>query len=180
MTSNNVNEIRWRNPFTVADADRHAIWEILVRGDFEAFVTGDWSLVESDFWVEGFCGIDARKEPEPSNWKLTFPDIKSYRDEWSRQVSEFASVSLIGTDMRQFLYESCCLKDIEIRGERALARKTFDGMAETIEGKKIVLRFQTLYQLIHRGNRWLIAGFVGYLPNPMPQNSSAHRAETPW
>jgi hypothetical protein len=151
-----------------------------MRRDFEAFVAGDWSMVEPDFWEVGFCGIDARNEAEPSQWRLTFPNVDTYRDEWLRQVREFAPVRLVGTSVLQFLYDSSQLEDIEIVAQRALARKKFSGSAQTVDGKEIVLRFQTLYQLARPTDRWLIAGFVGYLPNPMPTEPNASAATTPW
>lgn len=180
MSFMEYSDIVEMNPFTSTDVDRHAIWEILVRGDFEAFVAGKWSMIASDFWEEGFCGIDAGKEYDPSQWRLTFPDLESYRIEWLRQISQFASVRLIGTDIRKFLYESCRLTEIDIKGDRAIARKAFDGMARTLDGNEIVLSFQSVYQMVRRNERWLIAGFVGYLPNSTPHNPSAHIAQVPW
>jgi hypothetical protein len=169
-----------QNPFLEEDADRREIWDILMRRDFEAFVAGDWSMVEPVFWEDGFFGIDARKQAEPSQWKLTFPDVATYRDEWLRQVEEFAPVQLVNTSVLQFLFDSCRLEDIEIAGDRAIARKKFNGTAKTDGEREIVLRFQTLYKLVRRNNSWLIAGFVGYLPNPMPVEPSAARSGTPW
>jgi hypothetical protein len=148
--------------------------------DFEAFVAGDWSIVEDDFWHEGFCGIHAQKQVDPSQWALAYPNVASYRDEWLRQVREFVPVQLEGTTTLEFLYQSCRLVDIEIKGNRAIARKKFDGAAKTENGKEILLCFQSLYQLIRLQNRWMIAGFVGYLPNPLPSHNEKGTAAMPW
>jgi hypothetical protein len=169
-----------QNPFATHDTDRYEIWEMLMRRDFEAFVTGDWSMVEQDFWTEGYCAIDAQKEPDPTQWRLNFPNVTTYRDEWLRQSREFSPVRLQGTSVLQFLYNSCRLEAIEIVGDRAIGCKKFDGVATTTTGEQIVLRFQSLYQMIRRSERWLIAGAVGYLPNPMPAASDAQRSATPW
>jgi hypothetical protein len=162
--------MQYENPFSESESDRREIWEVLVRHDFEAFIVGDWSMMEPDFWQEGFSGIDARYEPDPLNWRLTFPSVASYRDEWLRQAEDFASVRLEGTSVLHFLYDSCDLCDVEINGARAIARKKFDGSATTTAGNEITLRFQSVYQMVRRNDKWLIEGFVGYLPNPMPAN----------
>ena len=59
------------------------------------------------------------------------------------------------------------LDRIEIVGDRALAHKKFDGAATTVDGQEVVLRFQSMFHLARIDGRWKIAGFVGYLPNPM-------------
>ena len=155
-----------RNPFTISDPDRREIWEILMLRDFEAFVAADWSMVEGDFWREGFCGIDARRSFNPDRWQIAFPNLDAYRDEWLRQASEFSSVQLLATTALEFLFDSCRLQDIEIAQGRAVARKKFSGKTTTVNGEEIVLRFQTLYQLVRRGDQWAISGFVGFLPYP--------------
>jgi hypothetical protein len=153
-----------RNPFTASDPHRREIWDILMQRDFEAFVAVDWAMIESDFWQEGFCGIDARRSFDPDQWRITFPNLEAYRDEWLRQACEFSSVQLLATTMLEFFFDSCRLHDIEIEQGRAVARKKFNGKAMTVNGEEIILRFQTFYQMVRRGNRWAISGFVGYLP----------------
>ena len=168
------------NPFERTDHDRSAIWEMLMRRDFEAFVTGNWSMIVGDFWPETFCGVDARKDANPDNWRITYPSLDSYRDEWLRQVREFASIELKGTTVRDFLYASCRLTDIEIAGERALAHKKFNGQAIASSGGEVVLRFQSLYQLARSDKRWVITGFVGYLPIHMIASNQVGSSTTPW
>ena len=71
------------NPFdATADAERHAIWERLVRADCEAFVAGDWSMIERDFDAGGFEGIRCNGSADPARWELAFPDLASYRASW--------------------------------------------------------------------------------------------------
>jgi hypothetical protein len=65
------------------------------------------------------------------------------------------------------LYRSSQLDRIEIVGDRALAHKKFNGSATTVEGQEVVLRFQSIFHLARIAGRWKIAGFVGYLPNPI-------------
>lgn len=168
------------NPFSASDPDRREIWEMLMTHDFEAFVAGDWSAVEDDLWEEGFCGIDAQKQPDPSRWVLAYPNVTSYRDEWLRQVREFAPVQLEGTTILEFLYQSCRLDEIEVKGNRAIGCKKFSGVAKALNGEEIHLRFQSLYKLIRPKNRWMISGFVGYLPIPPPSHDEKATAATPW
>src|SRR5205823_2605883 len=46
------------NPFDATnDADRHAIWDMLIARDSEAFIAQDWSMVQDDFDAENFEGV---------------------------------------------------------------------------------------------------------------------------
>ena len=81
------------NPFPVSDDVRHAIWEMLVPRDIDAFLAADWSMVAGDFVEEGFIGIDSRREVSPDKWRLAFPGLAAYRDEWLRQARDFATQS---------------------------------------------------------------------------------------
>jgi len=157
-----------RNPFPASDPDRREIWDILMRRDFEAFVTGDWSMIEGDFLREGFFGIDACKSSNPDQWKLSFPRLETYRDEWVRQAREFGSMEIPGTTMLDFLFDSCRLQEIELADHRAAILKRFDGKVTTVDGTDIVLQFQSHYHLVCHAGRWRIASFVGFLPNPTP------------
>jgi hypothetical protein len=154
------------NPF-IHDADRHAIWEILMRRDFVAFVAGDWSMIESDFLPEEFHGVDGGKLPDPDDWRLRFPDLSSYRTEWLIQAMDFKKIELQDISKLNFLFRSAELRRIEIHGQRALAQKKFYGCATSTEGAAICLNWQTLYSLRKLAADWKIAGFVGYLPNPI-------------
>ncbi|WP_337267218.1 hypothetical protein [Oryzifoliimicrobium ureilyticus] len=154
------------NPFPSSDAARHSIWEMLVERDISAFLAADWSLVADDFVEEAFIGIDGRKETSPDKWRLTFPTLAAYRDEWLRQAHEFAGEQF-AEDPRAAIFKTTTLEDIEINGDTALARKKFDGSLTKADGSVDRLKWQTLYYCrLHQG-RWKISGFTGYLPNPM-------------
>lgn len=155
-----------RNPFNGSDADRTSIWEMLVARDTDAFLAGDWNLVAGDFIEEGFMGMSGSSNPD--HWRIMFPDLPSYRDEWLRQAAAFRPVELRGESKSEFLFRSTVLRDIEITGDRAAAHKKFDGRAEKSDGSPVVLNWQSLYWLRRQDGRWRIAGFLGYLPNPMP------------
>ncbi|OKP75558.1 hypothetical protein BTE77_19210 [Ensifer adhaerens] len=154
------------NPFPSSDAARHSIWEMLVSRDITAFLAADWSMVADDFVGESFIGIDGRRETNPDNWRLTFPSLAAYREEWLRQAQDFATQSF-AEDPRTAIFTTTTLEDIEINGDQALARKKFDGSLKKTDGSVDIVKWQTVYYCrLHEG-RWKIAGFTGYLPNPM-------------
>ena len=154
------------NPFAGEDEDRAAIWEMLVSRDIDAFVSADWSKVSSDFDEPAFFGIDGRREDNPDNWRLGFPDLETYRNEWLRQANEFSKTEF-AEDARAAIFEATRLNDIEITGARAIARKKFDGRIRKADGGEDRLLWQTLYFCVRKEGRWKICGFAGYLPNPL-------------
>jgi hypothetical protein len=156
----------FRNPFSSSDADRHAIWQILVERDINAFLAADWSKVAGDFVEEGFIGIDGKRETSPDKWRLAFPSLDAYCNEWLRQANDFARQSF-AEDPRTAIFTMTTLEDIEIEGDRALARKKFDGSLKKSDGSVDILKWQTLYYCRRHDGRWKICGFTGYLPNPM-------------
>lgn len=156
----------FRNPFDGGDAGRRDIWTMLVERDIDAFLAADWSRVADDFVEDGFIGIDAGKETSPDRWRLAFPSLTAYRDEWLRQAQDFAGQSF-RDDPRTAIFTTTVLEDIEINGDMALARKKFDGSLTKSDGSVDIMKWQTLYYCrLHEG-RWKICGFTGYLPNPM-------------
>lgn len=158
----------FKNPFPASDVARSAIWEMLVLRDIDAFLAADWSMVEDDFVAEGFIGINGNKDANPDNWRLSFPNLAAYRDEWLRQAKDFAAQTF-AEDTRTAIFTTTTLESIEIEGETALVRKKFDGGIKKPDGGFDVMRWQTLYYCrVHQG-RWKISGFTGYLPNPMGQ-----------
>ncbi|WP_152048744.1 hypothetical protein [Aureimonas psammosilenae] len=160
------NRNPFRNPFDAADEARRAIWTMLVERDIAAFLLADWSLVEDDFVAEGFLGIDGRRSSDPDGWRLAFPTLDAYRDEWLRQARDFAEGSY-AEDPRAAIFSATTLEDIEIAGTAALVRKKFDGSLRKTDGSVDRMLWQTLYHCrLHEG-RWKITGFTGYLPNPM-------------
>jgi hypothetical protein len=156
----------FRNPFPESDTARRAIWEMLVPRDIDAYLAADWSMVTGDFIEDGFLGISGNKNSNPDNWTLAFPTLASYRDEWLRQARDGLSAAY-GEDPRAAIFRTTTLEEIDIVGETALVRKKFDGGIRKADGGFDVMAWQTLYYCrLHQG-RWKIAGFTGYLPNPM-------------
>ncbi|HEX7040973.1 MAG TPA: RidA family protein [Trueperaceae bacterium] len=164
-------------PYPPADGDRREIWTMLVERDIAAFVAGDWRLVADDFVEEGFQGIDAGLQADPAAWRLRFPVLADYRDDWLRQSRE----TLARADaeaVRRGLRAATELRDIEVAGASALARKVFDGELRLRDGTAQPLRWQTLYRCRKAGGRWRIVGFVGYLPYPMGSGASSGSSAT--
>lgn len=154
------------NPFPAGDTARHAIWEMLVPRDIDAFLAADWSMVEDDFVEDGFLGISGNRDPNPDNWRLAFPTLAAYRDEWLQQARDFQAMTH-GEDPRAAIFRTTTLEVIEVEGETALVRKKFMGGIKTADGGFDKMEWQTLYYCrLHEG-RWKISGFTGYLPNPM-------------
>lgn len=159
------------NPFPASDADRHAIWEILVKRDIRAFVAGDWDAHFADFAPDVFFGIDGRFSEDPDSWRATYADIVHYRQAWLAGSAELVG-RVAPNDLEQALFALTTLRDIEIVNDFALARKKFDGTIPLEGAEPVELRWQTLYFCRRIANRWRIAGFLGYLPNPMGRTAS--------
>ena len=156
---------RFPSPFP-NDPDRGAIWTMLVERDIAAFVAADWRMVADDFIAEQFLGIDGRGSDNPDAWRVGFPTLAAYRDEWLRQAAESASVAY-AEDREAAIHHATTLRDIEIAGDLALAHKKFDGTIARADGGKDVLNWQTLYFCRRHNGRWKLTGFTGYLPFPM-------------
>lgn len=155
----------FRNPFEAADTARRSIWTMLVERDIEAFLAADWSMVADDFVGEGFLGIDAERQADPAAWRLSFPTLAAYRDEWLRQAHAFQT-ERYAEDPRAAIFTTTTLEEIDVAGEAALARKTFDGSLRRIGGHIDVMKWLTFYCCRMHEGRWKISGFTGYLPNP--------------
>lgn len=156
------------NPFSAADADRRAIWDMLVPRDIDAFVRADWAMVADDFIAANFTGISGHFQPDPQGFTLAFPTLEAYRAEWLRQAGDFAAARSAGAfagDPRADIFAATRLEEIEIDGDAALVRKKFDGRLAKSDGSFDRLNWQTLYVCRRDGGRWKIAGFVGYLPH---------------
>jgi hypothetical protein len=154
------------NPFAPDDADRRAIWDMLVQRDIRAFVAGDWDAHFADFAPDGFFGIDGRFSDAPDSWRATFADIARYREAWLAGSAELAG-RIDPTNLERALFALTTLREIEIVDDFAMARKKFDGTIPLAGAEPAVLRWQTLYFCRRIADRWRIAGFLGYLPNPM-------------
>ncbi|MCD7059139.1 hypothetical protein [Pelagibacterium xiamenense] len=159
------------NPFAATDADRRAIWEMLVPRDIDAFLSANWSMVADDFVAEGFIGIDGRRAPNPDDWRLGFPSLDAYRDEWLRQAADFAQQEF-AEDPRAAIFATTNLTEIEIAGDLALAHKKFNGGIKRADGGYDEMRWQTLYYCRRHEERWKISGFTGYMPYPMGGGST--------
>jgi hypothetical protein len=153
------------NPFA-DDPDRAAIWTMLVERDIAAYVAADWSMVEADFVRESFLGIDGRKSGNPDDWRISFPTLDAYRDEWLRQAREGQKVAY-AEDVLAAIHRATSLTEIEIAGDVAIAHKKFDGSIALADGGKDVLNWQTLYFCRRVAGAWKLTGFAGYLPYPM-------------
>ena len=160
------------NPFPPDDADRHAIWEMLVKRDIRAFVAGDWDTHFADFAPDIFFGIDGQFSDDPDSWRATFADIERYRQAWLAGSAELAG-RIDPKDLERALFALTTLREIEIVNDFAMARKKFDGAIPLSGAEPIKLRWQTLYFCRRIANHWRIAGFLGYLPNPMGSAASA-------
>lgn len=153
------------NPFA-GDPDRHAIWDMLVARDIEAFLACDWSRVEPDFAANRFLGIDGKASGNPDNWRISFPNLAAYRDSWLAGAHDFASRAVAET-ARQGVFGATRLDEIEIAGDRALAHKKFDGKVAMADGTFDILNWQSIYTLARLPAGWKLTGFIGYLPHPM-------------
>lgn len=163
-----------QNPFPSADPNRHYIWNMLVERDIQAFVQADWDMVADDFIEEGFMGIDAGRSSNPDSWNLTFPSLAEYRAEWRKQAIAFQNTEW-EEDPADALHRITTLRDIEVNGNSALVHKKFDGVVRKKDGSSDILNWQTLYRCRRVNGVWKIAGFTGYMPNPMGAPSSISR-----
>jgi hypothetical protein len=153
------------NPFDpAADADRHAIWEMLIARDSEAFVKQDWTMIENDFDAENFEGVRCSNSTNPDDWRIVFPRLQDYRDSWLTSAREFTRRQFVDLSPLDAVLRRCRLEQIDIAGEIALAHKKFSGEVKCADGTSITGSRQTLYRLRKRNGNWKIVGFLGMLP----------------
>ncbi|MEI6646560.1 MAG: hypothetical protein WCP12_11040 [bacterium] len=150
------------NPFS--DPDSRELWEILICRDIEGFLNQNWSLVAGDFLDVGFMGIDGCFLSNPDGWKLTFPDLASYRHAWLAQSRQFNNTRFLD-DPREALYRAMRLSRVEVEGDSALVHKKFNGSIRLETGGCLKLCWQSLFFCRRIDGLYKIAGFVGYLPN---------------
>ncbi|MEQ1900225.1 MAG: hypothetical protein ABL866_05785 [Devosia sp.] len=153
------------NPFP-NDPDRAAIWTMLVDRDIAAFVAADWGMVAGDFIEEQFLGVDGKGSDNPDAWRIGFPSLANYREEWLRQAHESRAVPY-AEDRAAAIHRATSLTEIEISGDIALAHKKFDGEIRRADGGTDRLNWQTLYFCRRSAGAWKLTGFAGYLPYPM-------------
>lgn len=153
------------NPFP-DDPDRKEIWTMLVERDIAAFCAADWSMVADDFISDGFMGLDGGKIADPDHWKINYSNLSLYRDEWLRQAEIFKNSDWLEDPVDTF-FALTDLTQIDLVDDTALAHKKFDGFLTRLNGEKVILNWQTLYQCRKKDGRWKISGFMGYLPYPL-------------
>jgi hypothetical protein len=153
------------NPFP-NDPDRAFLWNMLVPRDIDAFLAQDWAMVEDDFAPDRFFGLHGHFLSNPDGWRLAFPTLEAYRDEWLRQAAETAGTAY-AEPLRPALFQAMQMRDIEIAGDRAVLHKKFDGSIRREDGGTDRLRWQTLYFCGRIDGRWKITSFVGYIPHPL-------------
>lgn len=154
-----------QNPFA-GDADRHALWDMLVSRDIDAFLAADWSKIDGDFKRDGFIGLHAQHSADTDRWRLAFGTVEEYRDEWLRQAYESRKVAY-AEPLRAAIFRATTLTDIDINGSKAVLHKKFNGTVQRADGGVDRLLWQTLYFCVRGAGRWQIAGFVGYMPYTM-------------
>ncbi|GGE15011.1 hypothetical protein GCM10011390_37650 [Aureimonas endophytica] len=151
------------NPFPLEDADRHAIWEMLVRQDIDGFVARDWSIFASCFRADGFLGLDAAGSLDPQDWTPRFPTVAAYRDAWLADAGR-AAATRYAEPLREALFRATNMRDIRLAGAAATARKTFDDTIALADGGRQVLNWQSVFFCEKGMEGWKITGFVGFLP----------------
>ena len=150
------------SPFPTTDADRTAIWDMLVTRDIAAYLAGNWAGVADDFVASGFFGIDGQHSADPDQWRPRFATLADYRDEWLRQAAETRATADMASAPAA-LHAATQLERIDIEGDLALAHKLFEGVLPLASGGVARLSWRTQYLCRRVGSRWKIAGFVGYL-----------------
>jgi len=151
------------NPFSPIEADKHAIWDMLVRKDIDGFVAGDWSIFADCFVGRGFIGLDAQGSLDPARWALAFPTVESYRDRWLADARRSAATAY-AESRRDALYRATNMRDIRVVGATATARKTFDDAIALANGGAERLNWQSIFFCSKADGAWKLTGFVGFLP----------------
>jgi hypothetical protein len=149
------------NPFPPAEADRHAIWELLIRRDSAFFLGGDWTAVADDYAAEGFIGIDAGRSADPDRWRIGYPRLGDYRD---AAIASRLDATEFTEDLRAAWFRCQSLTAIEITGEMALAHKRIAGRIARRDGGTLDLGWRSVFMLRRNRGGWKITGFIGYLP----------------
>jgi hypothetical protein len=153
------------NPFDrSAKPDHHELWEILIARDADAFAFENWTICADDFDDGRFDGISAHGSLDPASWSLQYPTVDSYRADWLRMAREFKLLPLESCGHRELLYRMQHFSKIEISNERAVVWKQFRAIEPLTDGGCYEISAQSVYRLHKCDGRWVIVGFVGYLP----------------
>ena len=157
------------NPFdATTDADRHHIWHRQIIADSEAFIAGDWSMIEDDFDAENFEGIRCNNSADPAKWEIAFATLDAYRDSWLAASREFVAKPFVGITPLEAIYRRTYLDRIDTAGDRAICHKKFFGTIPLAGGSTLSASRQTLYRLHRKRGVWKIVGFLGQLPLDEP------------
>jgi hypothetical protein len=148
------------NPYT--QTDYFDIWEMLIKRDFEGFLSQNWKLIEDDFSGDSFFGIDYSKSKNPDNWKLTFSTLEQYKQSWLKDSIDFSQISF-SSSPRNILYECSKLENWDIQHDKAIVQKVFDGEIPILNGGAIQLKWRSIFMLKKIEDTWKIHGFVGYI-----------------
>jgi hypothetical protein len=146
------------------EPDHHALWEILIARDSEAFAKCDWSICDNDFARDRFDGISAHASLDPLRWTLRYPTVDAYRDDWLTMAEKYRQVPFAKISHRDFLYRMQTFARVDLADDRAVVWKQFRAAASLTNGEQHRAWGQSVYRLHRVDGRWQIVGFVGYLP----------------
>jgi hypothetical protein len=153
------------NPYDAAiEPDHHALWQALIARDSDSFVAADWSMCAADFAADRFEGISAHGSFDPMAWTLRYPTVESYLDDWLSMAEVFRQIPLAEVSHRELLYRMQRFAKVEIQGDRAVVWKQFAADEPLRDGGRYQIAAQSVYRLHRIDAKWLIVGFVGYLP----------------
>src|SRR5262249_46027097 len=142
----------------------YLIWQRLVAVGCGGFLICDLLLFEEDFDAGSFLGGRCFLFADPGDWEIWFSDLASYRGSWLGTVLLFLAEQFADVFSLQALLIRTHLDEIEIAGDRALARKKFYGDVRLADGSYLADQRQTLFRLHRRNGQWKIVGFFGQLP----------------
>lgn len=161
-----------RNPYAACDADRHALWERVVRQDIECFLRQDWQSYADCFTASTFTGLHANGVSDPARWTLAFPSVAAYQKAWLADAHRSA-VTDYAESRRDALYRAVVHTEIALAGEQAIFRKIFDGNIKLTRGGCETLQWQSVFFCARTQGEWKMTGFVGYLPYPPAASAGA-------
>jgi hypothetical protein len=160
-----VQNDAFTNPYEArVDADRHALWDILIARDSDAFIAADWSVCDDDFAHGRFEGLSANGAIDPTQWTLRYPTVESYRDDWLQMADQFRAMPLVAIPHRELLYRMQSFAKVEIANGRAIVWKQFWADEPLTNGERYQISAQSVYRLQRIVGAWKIVGFIGYLP----------------